>query len=129
VHDAGDACTIRCDDGTVRHYLRVRVPIPDRGGGEPFHWIAWAEVDAGSWRRLVEESRDGDGTTFACAASLANDFPGYPAPMGLPGTLQVTERRLRPSFRIATDVRHPLASEQRDGIHAERLLEIVAAHG
>lgn len=129
VRDCGDACTIRDDAGAARHYLRVRVPIPVRGEHEAFHWIAWAEIDAACWRRLVDEAHDGEGTTFACAARLANDFPGYPATLDLPGVVQVTERLLRPGFMLAADVRHPLATEQREGIHAERLLEIVGAHG
>ena len=130
VRDAGDACTIRDDAGVERHYLRVRVPLPVRGEHEPFHWIAWAEIDPASWRRLVDEVCDGEAVTFECPAALANDFPGYvDATLGLAGTMRVTERRLRPSFTLCSSVRHALAAEQREGIHAERLLEIVGAHG
>lgn len=129
VRDCGDACTIRDDAGIAHHYLRVRLPIPVRGEHEPFHWIAWAEIDAGCWRRLVDEAHDGEETTFSCGARLANDFPGYPATLEMAGIVQVTERMLRPAFTIADDVEHPLADEQREGIHAERLLEIVGAHG
>ena len=130
VRDAGDACTIRDDAGVAHHYLRVRVPVPVRGEHEPFHWIAWAEIDADSWRRLVDEVCDGDAVTFECPASLANAFPGYLyTTLGLAGTMRVVERRLRPTFTLCESVSHALATEQRDGIHAERLLEIVGAHG
>ena len=129
VRDAGDACTLRGDDGSARHFLRARVAIPIRGEREPFHWNAWVEIDGDSWRRLVDDTREGADDAFACAATLANDFPGYPATLGLPGIVRVTERCLRPCFVLADDVRHPLATEQRDGIRAERLLEIVGAHG
>ena len=102
VRDAGDACTIRDDAGIEHHYLRARVPVPVRGEHEPFQ----------------------------CPATLANEFPGYPdSTLGLSGTLRVTERRLRPAFTLCESVRHPLAAEQRDGIHTERVLEIVGAHG
>lgn len=130
VRDCGDACTIRDDAGVARHYLRVRVPVPVRGEHEPFHWIAWAEVDALWWRRLVDDVRDGEAVTFQCPATLANAFPGYrDTTFGLRGAVWVTERRLRPSFVLDVGLRHPLAAEQRDGIHAERVLEIVGAHG
>lgn len=129
VREAGDACIIRDDTGGAHHYLHVRVPIPVRGERVPFHWIAWVEVDAPSWRRLVDGDGDGRDGAFACDASLANAFPGYPSTLGMRGTVQVTERRLRPAFTIDGGISHPLAHEQRDGIHAERLLEIVGAHG
>ena len=129
VRDAGDACTIRADDGTQHHYLRVRVPVPVRGEHEPFHWIAWAEIDPGSWRRLVDEVCDGEAVTFECPATLANDFPGYThSTLGLAGTMRVTERRLRPAFTLCSSVHHALATEQREGVHTERVLEIVGAH-
>ena len=130
VRDAGDACAIRDDAGEVHHYLRTRVPVPVRGEQEPFHWIAWVEIDAASWRRLVDEVCEGEAVTFQCPATLANDFPGYDAStLGLIGTMRVTDRRLRPAFTLCESVRHTLATEQRDGIHAERVLEIVGAHG
>ena len=130
VRDAGDACTIRDDAGRERHYLRARVPVPVRGEHEPFHWIAWVEVDALWWRRLVDEVHDGEAITFQCPATLANAFPGYhDSTLGLRGVVWVTDRRLRPSFVLDAALRHPLAAEQRDGIHTERVLEIVGAHG
>jgi hypothetical protein len=130
VRDAGDACTIRDDAGIEHHYLRARVPVPVRGEHEPFHWVAWVEMDAASWRRLVVEVCDGEAVAFQCPATLANEFPGYPdSTLGLSGTLRVTERRLRPAFTLCESVRHPLAAEQREGIHTERVLEIVGAHG
>lgn len=130
--DAGDACIVRDEQGDAHYYLHVLVPIPVRGERVPFHWVAWVEIDAAPWRRLVDglaaDGRSADGA-FACTASLANDFPGYPSTLGMRGTVQVMERRLRPAFTIAADVAHPLAREQREGIQAERLLEIVGAHG
>ena len=130
VCEAGDACIIRDGDGGASHYLHVLVPIPVRGERTPFHWVAWVEVDAGAWRRLVDgDALDVGADSFACAATLANEFPGYPPTLGMRGTVQVTERRLRPAFTIDNEVAHPLAREQREGIHAERLLEIVGAHG
>lgn len=127
VRDFGDAVAIGDGDGTVRHYLHVRLPVPVRGERDHFHWVAWVQVGREPWHRLVE-GRGGD-APFSFVATLANDFPGYPSTLGLPGSVHVVDRALRPSFVILPDVRHPLAAEQREGILPERLLEIVGAHG
>lgn len=126
LHDLGDACAIRDDGGTVRHYVHVRLPVPVRGEREHFHWIAWVQVGPAVFRRLVEGRVE---SPFSVVATLANDFPGYPSTLGLPGSMHVVDGALRPSFVILPDVRHPLAAEQREGILPERLLEIVGAHG
>src|SRR4051812_36314442 len=130
VREAGDACTIEDEDGARHHYLRVLVPVPVRGEHEPFHWVAWAEIDRASWRRLVNEVCEGDALTFECPARLANDFPGYhDSTLDLPGTMHVIDRRLHPAFTLCASVHHALATEQREGVHTERVLEIVGAHG
>lgn len=122
---ARDWCMVRDAAGAAtRFFLRVVLPVPVRGDARPCNWGVWVEVDEPTYARVHELwSDDAQVQEPPFAARLANAVPTYPPTLGLPGTLRLTGPASVPAFRLALPSDHPLAVEQRDGVHPERVLE------
>jgi hypothetical protein len=125
-----DACRVRdAADRTRQYFLRVLLPVAVRGEGHSCCWGVWVEVDEASFARadkLWDDPKQATETPFA--ATLANKLKGYQGTLGLPGSVQLTGPTSVPSFSLAASVDHPLATEQRDGVYPERVLEWLANH-
>ena len=125
-----DEC--RLHDGTnaeQRFFLRVLLPMPVRGETEACAWGVWAEVSEGAFtrtRELWDDSAQFDEPPFA--ATLANALTGYSATLGLPGEVTLSGPSIIPTFVLGDQLDHPLAHEQRDGVHPERVVEWLFAH-
>jgi hypothetical protein len=59
---------------------------------------------------------------------VANNLLCYAETMGLPGSVKLTSPTAIPCFTLDSNVSHPFAIEQRDGVWPERVLEWLVAH-
>jgi hypothetical protein len=125
-----DEC--RLHDGTnadARYFLRVLLPMPVRGETEACAWGVWAEVSEAAFtrtRELWDDPGQHDEPPFA--ATLANALTCYSSTLGLPGEVTLSGPAIIPTFTLAGELDHPLAREQRDGVHPERVVEWLFAH-
>lgn len=119
-----DFCVIHGGDDAPKHFVRVVLPISVTGRREPCSWGLWAKVTAATYNEVRELWEDA--TQLARGpwpAALANDIDGYPSTIGLPGTLRFVDPTQIPHFAFEADVVHPLATEWREGVTEDRLLE------
>ena len=125
-----DACRVRDAADTKRQYfLRVLLPMMVRGEEQNCCWGVWVEVDEAAYARvdeLWEDAAQANEPPFP--GTLANSLKGYESTMGLPGSVQLTGPTSVPVFRLAETVPHPLTTEQREGVHPERVVEWLANH-
>jgi hypothetical protein len=99
-----------------RWFLRGVLGLPFTFDAGRWGWGCWAEV-----REETVKTRwslqDGDGSHLPPEAGiLACEIPGYPDAKGLPLQVHWGRAELRPTFHLATDLWHPLALDQRNGI-------------
>lgn len=121
LHDGADA--------DQRFFLRVLLPMPVRGEEQACAWGVWAEVSETAFsrtRELWDDSAQLDEPPFE--ATLANALTGYSATLGLPGEVTLSGPAIIPTFMLGEQLDHPLAQEQRDGVHPERVVEWLFAH-
>ena len=112
-----------------RYFLRVLLPMPVRGEHEACAWGVWAEVSEHAFSRTRERWDDpGQDDEPPFEATLANALTGYAATLGLPGQVTLSGPEIVPTFTLAGELDHPLAREQRDGVHPERVVEWLFAH-
>lgn len=112
-----------------RFFLRVLLPMPVRGEPDACSWGVWAEVSEASFHRtraLWDDPAQYEEPPFA--ATLANALNCYSATLGLPGEVTLSGPETIPTFVLASELDHPLAQEQRDGVHPERVVEWLFAH-
>jgi hypothetical protein len=125
-----DEC--RLHDGTnsdSRYFLRVLLPMPVRGETEACAWGVWAEVSEAAFtrtRELWDDPHQELEPPFN--ATLANALNCYHATLGLPGAVTLSGPEVIPTFELSGELDHPLAREQRDGVHPERVVEWLFAH-
>jgi len=125
-----DEC--RLDDGVspdTRFFLRVLLPMPVRGEADACAWGVWAEVSEAAFartRELWDDPAQYDEPPFT--ATLANSLTCYSSTLGLPGEVTLSGPATIPTFTLANGLDHPLAHEQRDGVHPERVVEWLFAH-
>jgi hypothetical protein len=108
-----------------RFFIRGVAWIPVHGE-EPWAWGVWAAVDEDHFRRyeaLFDSPRDEHEPPFP--GRIANQLPGYPQTLGLAVTIRPASGTRRPGF-VVNDAAHPLAAEQRSGVHLERVLEMLS---
>ena len=125
-----DEC--RLDGGPnddARFFLRVLLPMPVRGEADACAWGVWAEVNEASFHRtraLWDDPAQHDEPPFE--GTLANALTCYSATLGLPGEVTLSGPESIPTFVLADGLDHPLAHEQRSGVHPERVVEWLFAH-
>ena len=120
-----DLCVL--DDERFYVYGSIDLAIHGHSGG-PFTWGAWVEVDEPTFFWFHDVFYKGDATDVAHApfrGELATDIPFYPPTLGLPATVHVQAKGLRPLFAL-DDVDHPLVRDHLDGVRPERIGEIRA---
>jgi hypothetical protein len=122
-----DLCVIRDEDGDL-FFIRGVLPIPVAGPEKEFRYGVWASLSEKSFRRVVDlwddPSRTEEPPYFGW---LSNSISGYPETLSLKTNVHTRALNLRPLIELEpTD--HPLAVEQREGISARRLQEIVELH-
>jgi hypothetical protein len=125
-----DECRLHDGSDTdPRYFLRVLLPMPVRGEQEACSWGVWAEVSAAAFsrtRELWDDPSQYDEPPFT--ATLANSLACCSSTLGLPGEVTLSGPAIIPTFMLANGLDHPLAREQRDGVHPERVMEWLFAH-
>ncbi len=117
------------EDTARRHFLRVLLSVPIRGGEGDVAWGVWVEVSPSDWERAYEVWDDADQDKLPpFPAQLANKLRGYEGTLGLPGHVRLTGPTTAPVFELDPGIDHPLAREQREGVSTERVVEWVSAH-
>ena len=115
--------------GDPRYFLRVLLPMPVRGEEDLCAWGVWAEVSEDAFtrtRQLWDDPSQEEEPPFE--ATLANALTCYSSTLGLPGQVTLSGPAIVPTFTLAGELDHPLAQEQRDGVHPERVVEWLFAH-
>lgn len=127
---SGDGCRVHAEHDTdPRYFLRVLLPMPVRGDREACAWGVWAEVSEAAFARtheLWDDPAQHGEPPFQ--GTLANSLACYSATLGLPGAVMLAGPAVLPSFVLDGALDHPLACEQRDGVHPERVVEWLFAH-
>jgi hypothetical protein len=125
INHSDNACLISSEDGQhLSCFIRAVLRVPIKGENKRIGWGLWVEVsDQAYWRigTLWDDPKQETEPPFPC--TVANDIPNYPSTRGLPGTIQLTGLRTRPSLFLASDSEHPFAVEARTGVYFERSLE------
>jgi hypothetical protein len=119
-----DWCVLDEGGAGARYFLRVLLPIAVHGKGEPCCWGLWTEVSRSSYdevRRLWNDATQAQRGPWT--ARLANQIPGYPPTLDLPGTLRFVDPAQIPHFDFSPEVGHPLALERRNGVDASRVTD------
>lgn len=120
-----DSCIITIA-GAVNYFIRghLRVPVPDSDLG-PFTWSVWVSLsrdDMLTAARLWEDRSRGRVPAMACW--LGNELPYATSTSVLPGQLVLGEPGSVPAVRLHPAVRHPLITEQEQGITSHRVAEL-----
>ena len=118
----GDFCVV---DGR-EYFIRGCLQIPVRDGPGPLVYGVWTSLSEKSYRRARELAAGAPMAVDEPAwfGWVANALSGYPETLLLKSLVHPRPWGLRPTIQLEpTD--HPLAVEQREGITAERLVEIV----
>lgn len=114
-----DFCAIDGD----RRFLRGLLPLPVTGRSVPYRIGIWAEIDASSFKRILELWDDPhQAEAPPLAGALANPVPLCPSTIGLEVEIRLTGPTTRPEFFVK-EANHQLAQDQRQGIGAHRPLQ------
>jgi hypothetical protein len=115
-----DQCVIDGKD----FYIRGRILLPIRDVAEPFVWGVWAEISPKSFLRANEFwHTPGRENEPAFPGWLNSDIFVFGNTINLEVEIHTQPVGQRPQFTLS-DLNHPLAIEQRDGITLERAEEI-----
>jgi hypothetical protein len=118
----GDFCTV---DGS-EFFVRGCLQIPVKSGSGPLVYGVWTSLCEQSFNRARELAAGADVLAGEPPwfGWFANSLGGYPETLLLKSLVHPRPGGLRPTIDLEpTD--HPLAVEQREGITAQRLIEIV----
>lgn len=116
-----------------QHYFvrcQLKIPLIGAEEGECFAFGVWSTLAEKNFRIYVD-TFDGDrqaelGPWFGW---FANRLAAYPDTINLKCRVHPQNDRQRPWIELEPTSEHPLATESRQGISYDRLLEIYAAHG
>lgn len=118
-----------CVLGGEHFFVRCRFTIPVRGLDEPFGFGIWSTLSRANFDIYVDAFDDGDYADFGpWTGYFSNALDCFGDTLNQPNWVQPRLERQRPTITLV-DESHPLAVAQRDGISAERVLEIYAAYG
>ena len=121
-----DQCVIHTK-GEHHFFVRGCLDIPIVGEGRSFTWGVWVSLSEQSMKEVVtnweEASRINLGPYFGW---LCNRLPEYPDTMFLKTTVHVRPIGERPYIQLE-ETDHPLSVDQRDGIAATRMQEIISS--
>lgn len=118
-----------CVIGGEHFFVRCVYPIRVHGLESPFAFGIWSSLSRRNFDSYVEGFDDGDFPDWGPWSSwFSNRLAGFPDTLAQLCWMHPREERQRPALCL-DDPDHPLAIAQRDGITAERVLEIYAAYG
>jgi hypothetical protein len=121
---SGEQCEIDSEEGRS-FYLRARLEIPIRGSDQTFSWGVWCSLSEQSYNEICEHWDDPERSSIGPHFGwLCTKIPGYPDTAFLRTMVRQHNVGVRPTVELEP-TNHPLAVDQRDGIEAERLKEVV----
>jgi len=121
---ASDQCEITSKEGRS-YYIRGCIEIPIKGTQRRFTWGVWCSLSEKNYREMGEHWQDANRMKLPPYFGwLCTRIPEYPDTAGLKTMVRQRVVGMRPLVELeATD--HPLAVDQRMGIEAERLQQII----
>jgi hypothetical protein len=109
-------------------FIRCVAYVPIAETEDHFVWGLWAGVSQAVFQQY-RELYDVDARNQApVAGSIANDIPSYPMLRGHPTKIHFQTATERPRLRLKESL-HPLSIDQRNGILADRVHDILTATG
>lgn len=121
VTSTNDLCVL---DGE-RQFIRTILALPLQEQPDEFCWGPWVEVSASDYDEYVRRYDQDCSGMAGFPGRLANRLPGYPETTGLPVQVIHSVLGQRPMVLVAPDMEHPIVAEQREGIDAARLHDIL----
>lgn len=122
VRENDDLCVL----GDNRFFIRALLSLPVEGRDQAYNIGIWVEADQADFERVYELWFDPDQASEPpCGVKIANSIPSLSSTLGLAGTLQLTGPETRPIVLVQQS-KHPLYSEQLNGITAHRAHEYSA---
>ena len=116
-----DRCVVRIGADET-HFLRGRLAVPVQKVGRNFSWLIWVSVSAPTWSTVSAAWEDPARAKLKPFFGwLSSELPFETTTVGLPTTVSLNPRGELPSVWVNISSRHPLGTEQRQGITAERL--------
>src|SRR4051812_20365407 len=116
-----DCCMIDGQLFMIRGILYV--PIDD---GEHFGWGVWATVSEDDYCGYLDAwGNDEEDETPPFVGKIANEIVPYPGSRGLDVTVKMQSGGERPRFTVISDS-HPLGLDQRHGVSAKQVHDLVA---
>ena len=129
--DRAARCQLDSDTCVVdREFFFVRgcLEVPILNESEPFVWGVWASLSQPNYERFLElyneEHRSHEGPFFGW---LSASLRGYPDTENLKTMVHLRDHGLRPYIELEP-TEHPLAVEQKSGISAERVAELLSLY-
>lgn len=120
-----DFCVI---DGQ-HFFVRCVLDIPVHGLDQWFGYGVWSTLSRANFDKYVEGFDDGNYEDFGpWTGWFSNNLRVFGETLNLPCWVEPQQERQRPLIDFG-DLDHPIALAQREGISAERVLEIYAAYG
>ena len=118
-----------CVLGGEHFFVRCSLDLPVHGLEQPFGFGIWSTLSRTNFDKYVDGFDDGDYQDFGpWTGWFSNALEVFGDTLNLPCWVEPQSERLRPLVSFG-DLDHPIAIAQREGISAERVLEIYAAYG
>ncbi len=119
-----EQCIVDSRDG--RHFfVRACLEIPIKATDQVFTWDVWTSLSEANFLEMADHwhdpARSKLGPYFGW---LCSKIPEYPDTVFLKSRVHQRPVGLRPLIELES-IDHPLALHQREGVHLERLQEIV----
>ena len=121
---ASDQCEIESKEGRS-HYIRGCIEIPIKGTREKFIWTVWCWLSGENYREMGAHWQDPQRAKLPPYPGwLCTRLPEYTDTAGLKTLIHQREMGLRPLVELEP-ADHPLSLDQRMGIAADRLQQII----
>ena len=121
-----DVCILP-DRGRTRHFVRGHIQLPVMDAEPPmFVWSVWVELDQESMAAIARSwSSPNRAAIPPLTGRLATELPYEEPTRGLEITVHTRDLGLVPLLMVSNTT-HALATEQREGVHLHRIVELGA---
>lgn len=118
-----------CVIAGTHFFVRAVLEIPVHGLADAFGFGIWVTLSRTNFETYLDGFDDGRYPNWGpWPGYFSNDVGGFGETLNQPSWVRPRPDRLRPLVTIV-DERHPLAVAQREGITADRVLQIYASYG
>ncbi len=131
VGERGERCSLNTDVCVIDDqffFVKGCLEIPVHGENAKFSYGVWVSLSKASFQTFLEHYNKPVRSHFGVFFGwLSNRLPLYPDTLSLKTNVHMRDYGIRPYIELGqTD--HPLAIEQREGIHVTRVGEIYGYH-